>query len=105
MILPQISWGATFVGIVAFDTFVVGLGTYVFFKPKWWYIVLGATGTVTSASIYAVYRPMWGDSAFVASAIGLAVACIVVLGVSIYVLARIWMDTLKEKRRQKEVKQ
>jgi hypothetical protein len=39
----------------------------------------------------------------VISAVGLAVACILVLGISIYVLARIWRDTMKE-RKAKEVK-
>ncbi len=33
VIVPQMGWEATFVGIVAFDTLVVGLGTYIFFKP------------------------------------------------------------------------
>ncbi|MGC8998723.1 MAG: hypothetical protein ACP5JW_04915 [Candidatus Bathyarchaeia archaeon] len=35
VMLPQMDWEATFVGIVAFDTLVVGLGTYTFFKPRW----------------------------------------------------------------------
>ena len=101
---PQISWETTFVGIVAFDSCVVGTGAYIFFKPKWWYIVLGAGASITGASIYALYRPTWGEAAFVTSAIALAVACILVLGVSVYVLARIWMDALKERKRKKEVK-
>jgi heme exporter protein D len=49
-------------------------------------------------------KPSWGQATFVVSAIALAVACVVVLGVSVYVLARIWRDTLKERRRKKEVK-
>ena len=103
---PQMSWEATFVTIVAFDTFVVGLGSYVFFKPKWWYIALGAGTAITGASIYAFFRPSWGAAAFVVSAIALGIACVLVLGVSVYILARIWVDTLKErKRRKKEVKQ
>jgi hypothetical protein len=102
---PQMSWEATFIGIVAFDTIVVGAGTYVFFKPKWWYIALGAGTAIAGASVYALFRPSWGEAAFVVSAIGLAIACVLVLGVSIYVLARIWIDTLKERKRRKEVKQ
>jgi 3D (Asp-Asp-Asp) domain-containing protein len=101
VIVPQISWETTFVGIVAFDTLVVGLGTYVFFKPKWWYIALGAGAAITGASIYAFYKPSWGAAAFVTSAIALAIACVLVLGVSVYVLAKIWIETLKERKRRK----
>jgi len=102
---PHMSWEATFIGIVAFDIVVVGLGTYVFFKPKWWYIAIGAGTAITGASIYALYKPSWGEAAFVVSAIALALACVLVLGVSVYVLAKIWIDTLKERKRRKEVKQ
>jgi len=102
---PQMSWQATFIGIVAFDTVVVGVGTYVFFKPKWWYIAIGAGTAIAGASVYALFKPSWGESAFIVSAIALALACVIVLGVSIYVLARIWIDTLKERKRRKEVKQ
>jgi hypothetical protein len=102
---PHMSWEATFIGIVAFDTVVVGIGTYVFFKPKWWYIAIGAGTAITGASIYASFKPSWGEAAFVVSAIGLALACVIVLGVSIYVLAKIWVDTLKERKKRKEVKQ
>jgi len=102
---PQLSWEATFIGIVAFDTFVLGVGTYIFFKPKWWYIGLGAGAAITGATVYASLKPTWGQATFVVSAIGLGLACVLVLGVSVYVLAKIWIDTLKEKRRKKEVKQ
>jgi hypothetical protein len=99
---PQMSWEATFVTIVAFDTFVVGAGTYVFFKPKWWYIALGAGTAITGACMYTLVKPSWGAAAFVVSAIALGIACVLVLGVSIYILARIWMDTLKERKRKKK---
>lgn len=104
VILPQMSWETTFIAIVALDTIVVGLGTYVFFRPKWWYITLGAGAAVTGAGVYVAAKPSWGQSVFVVSAIGLAVACILVLGISIYVLARIWTDTMKDKRKAREVK-
>jgi len=103
IILPTMSWETTFIAMVALDTMVVGIGTYVFFKPKWWYIALGAGTATTGAGVYAAIQPTWGQSVFVVSAISLAVACILVLSISIYVLARIWTDTLKE-RRKKEVK-
>jgi hypothetical protein len=105
LMAPQISWESTFIAVVGFDTLVVGLGTYVFFKPKWWYIAVGAGTTISIASIYVLYRPTWGQPTFVVSAIALAIACVLVLGISLYVLARIWMDTLKERRKKKEVKQ
>jgi hypothetical protein len=104
VMVPQISWEATFIGIVSLDTFVVGLGTYIFFKPKWWYIAVGAGTAITGAGIYASIKPTWGESAFVLSAIGLAVACVIVLGISVYVLGKIWMETLKERKRKREVK-
>jgi 3D (Asp-Asp-Asp) domain-containing protein len=106
VMVPQMSGEATFIAIVAFDTFVVGLGTYVFFKPKWWYIALGAGTAITGASVYVFFQPSWGAAVFVVSAIALAIACVLVLGASVYILTRIWIDTLKErKRRKKEVKQ
>lgn len=104
VIVPQMSWESTFIAIVAFDTLVVGLGTYIFFKPKWWYVALGAGSTVTGASVYALIKPSWGESAFITSAVALAIACVLVLGVSVYVLAKIWTDNLKERKRKREVK-
>ncbi|MGQ9538992.1 MAG: hypothetical protein ACUVTE_05380 [Candidatus Bathycorpusculaceae bacterium] len=88
-------------GIVAFDTLVVGLGTYMFFKPKWWYIALGAGTTIAGAAAYAVYKPSWGEAAFIASAAALAIACAIVLALSAYVLVKIWIETLKERKRRK----
>jgi hypothetical protein len=35
---------------------------------------------------------------------GLAIACVLVLTISVYVLAKIWIETLKERKRKKEVK-
>jgi hypothetical protein len=101
---PAMSWESTFVGIVAFDTFVVGLGAYVFFKPKWWYVACGAGTAIAGASIYVLYKPTWGQGTFVVSAIALAIACVLVLGISIYVLARMWLESAREKRRRQEVK-
>jgi hypothetical protein len=104
VILPLVSWEATFIAIVAFDTFVVGLGTYVFFKPKVWYLALGAGSAISVASVYAVLKPSWGEATFIVSAIALGIACVLVLGASIYILARIWVDTLKHRKKRKEVK-
>ena len=101
IMLPQMGWEATFVGIVAFDTLVVGLGTYIFFKPRWWYIALGAGTAITAAAAYAAYKPSWGEAAFIASATALAIACAIVLAVSAYVLVKIWIETLKERKKRK----
>jgi 1,4-dihydroxy-2-naphthoate octaprenyltransferase len=60
IMVPQMSWEATFIGIVAFDTLVVGLGTYVFFKPKWWYIALGAGAAITGAA-YTPWLSLRGE--------------------------------------------
>ena len=99
-IVPQFSWEATFIGIVAFDTFVIGFGTYLFFKPKWWYIVIGGAAAITGAAVYAVYNPSAGAGVFVVSAIALAIACVIVLSVSIYIFVRIWKETLRERNRK-----
>ncbi len=101
VIVPQMGWEATFVGIVAFDTLVVGLGTYIFFKPKWWYIALGAGTAIAGAAAYAIYKPSWGEAAFIASAAALALACAIVLALSAYVLVKIWIETLKERKKRK----
>ncbi len=98
VMIPQLSWEATFMGIVAFDVLVVGLGTYVFFKPRSSYILAGSASAITGAGIYAAVKPTWGNAAFVVSAIGLAIACVIVLGISVYVLARIWRETMKERK-------
>jgi hypothetical protein len=100
-ILPQTSWEATFIGIVALDTFVIGFGTYMFFKPKWWYIALGAGAAITGAAIYALYNPSTGTGIFVTSAIALAISCTLVLAVSLYIIVRIWKETLREKNRKR----
>jgi hypothetical protein len=89
-IFPEVSSEATFIGIVAFDTFVVGFGTYLFFKPKWWYIVVGSGAAIAGAIIYTLYKPTWDTGVFVASAIALAIACMIVLSVSLYIFVRIW---------------
>ena len=104
VIIPQLSWHATFMGIVAFDTFVVGLGVYIFFRPKWWNVAIGAGTAIAGASMYTMFKPLWGAAVFVVSAIALAIACALVLGVSIYILSRIWINTLRERKTRKEVK-
>jgi hypothetical protein len=100
-IFPEVSWETTFIGIVAFDTFVVGFGTYLFFKPKWWYIGIGSAAAIIGAIIYTIVKPTWDTGVFLASAIALAIACMIVLTVSVYIFVRIWKETLKEKRKRR----
>jgi hypothetical protein len=100
-IFPPVSWEVTFVGIVAFDTFVVGFGAYMFFKPKWWYIAIGSAAAIAGATVYTLYKPTWDTGVFVASAIALAIACMIVLSVSVYIFVRIWKETLKDKKRKR----
>jgi hypothetical protein len=100
----NLSWGVTFVGIVALSTVVIGVSTYLFFKPKWWYIAVGSWLAITGASIIAISQPPWGQATLAVSVIAFVAACVIVLSISIYVLARNWLDTLKEKKMKKEVK-
>lgn len=101
IMLPAVAPEFVFVAIIAFDTLVVGVGTYIFFKPKWWHIALGVCAMVVGASFYVFIQPIWGSSAFVVCAIALGIACIMVLGASIYVLLRLWWEALNEKRNKR----
>jgi hypothetical protein len=101
IIYPNVPWETTFVGIVAFDTFVIGAGTYLFFKPKWWHVALVGGAAITGATAYAVLRPASGASVFVVSALALAIACIFVLLTSVYILVRIWKETRNENNRKR----
>jgi hypothetical protein len=101
IMFPNVAWETTFVGIVAFDTFVIGAGTYLFFKPKWWHVALVGGAAITGATAYAVLKPASGASVFVVSALALAIACIFVLAISVYILVRIWKETRTEKDRKR----
>jgi hypothetical protein len=101
IMFPNVAWETTFVGIVAFDTFVIGAGTYLFFKPKWWHVALVGGAAITGATAYAILKPASGASVFVVSALALAIACIFVLAISVYILVRIWKETKTEKDRKR----
>ncbi|MCW4047507.1 MAG: hypothetical protein NWE99_08115 [Candidatus Bathyarchaeota archaeon] len=101
VMFPHVAWEATFVGVVAFDTFVIGAGTYLFFKPKWWHVALVGGAAIAGATAYAFFKPTGGTSVFVVSAIALALACIFVLATSVYILVRIWKETRIEKDRKR----
>jgi hypothetical protein len=70
-------------------------------KPKWWYIAIGSTAAITGAAVYTLIKPTWDTGVFVASAIALAIACMIVLSVSVYIFVRIWKETLKDKKRKR----
>jgi len=100
LMLPTFTAQHTFIAIVAFDTLVVSLALYIFFKPRWQYLVSGATAIIISSAAYTFARPQWGEATFIIAAIALGIACIMVLGASIYILARIWIETLKARKRR-----
>jgi hypothetical protein len=52
----------------------------------------------------AIVQPSWGQATFKVSVIAFAVACAIVLGINVYVLAINLKDTLKERNMKKEVK-
>jgi len=77
IMVPQLFQEDVLIAIIALGTFIVGLGASVFFKPKSWYMALGAGTIVTSTSLYALFKPAWGGAAFMMLAIALAAACAV----------------------------
>jgi hypothetical protein len=77
IMVPQLFGEDALIAIIALGTFMTGLGASIFFKPKSWYIALGAGTIVTTTSLYTVFKPAWGGSAFMTLAIALAAACAV----------------------------
>ena len=87
VLLPPVPFETTFIGIVAFDAFVIGFGIRRFFKAKWWHVALAVGSPACAFSALFLET-----AAFVVSAIALAAACAVVLAVSLHSLMR----TIKE---------
>jgi hypothetical protein len=102
--LPQLSLDLMFLGVFTFDTIVVSISIYALIKPKWWQITLPTTALLIGATAFASAKPTLGEAAFIAGAIYiyiiLGIACVGVLGASLYVLLRFWL----EKQKEKEVK-
>jgi len=102
-VVPFVPMEFVFLGVVGFDTFVVGLGIYLFLKPRWYYIAIPGGLIVAVASVFAALKPSLSDASvigsggFVVLAVVLGVACVIVLGASIYVLLRLWKE--KHERR------
>ena len=74
LLFATIPWEATFIALFAFDTLVVGLGTYVFFKPKLWHITFSSAAAIAGATVYAFSQPSSG-AFFVVSALALGIGC------------------------------
>jgi hypothetical protein len=74
---PQLFGQDVLIAIVGLGTFMVGLGASVFFKPKSWYIALGAGTIVASTSLYVLFKPAWGEAASMMLVIALPTACAV----------------------------
>jgi hypothetical protein len=98
MSLPQVSMSSIFVAVVTLDTLVVSIGVYVFLRPKLLHITAVGTAIITAASLYTLFRPAWQNAAFLTFALLLGVACIIVLGASIFILLRLWRETKKPKQ-------
>jgi len=99
VVVPTLSLESIFFLILAFDTMVLGVSIYVFFKPKWVDITVTGIAVIVAVSLYALLVPTWRNMTFVASAIILGVAVFMVLGASIYVLLRLVWENIKKKRR------
>jgi hypothetical protein len=93
VMFPPVSCETTFIGIVAFDAFVIGFGIYRFFRPKWWHIAL-----TVGAATCAFSALFLGTAVFVFSAVALAAACTVVLAASLHSLARIVKENFGENK-------
>ena len=77
MIVPQLLGQDILIVIVGLGTFMGGLGASIFFKPKSWYIAIGVGTIVASTCLYALFRPMWGEAAFMMLAVSLPPACVI----------------------------
>ncbi len=97
--LPQLPLGLMFVSVFAFDVFVVCASIYALIKPKWWQITVPAISLIIGAVAFVAVKPVLGEAAFIAGAIYvyivLGIACAGVLGASLYVLLRFWLEKRK----------
>jgi len=90
--LPPLPPDIIFIGVIFFDTLVIGLGIYLFLQPKWWHIAVAVTTVLAGAIAYTLLKPTWKETAFTAFATILGIACVGVLAASIYVLIRLWRE-------------
>lgn len=95
---PQLPISSIFVAVVALDTLVVSAGVYIFLRPKLLHITAVGATIITAASLYTLFKPAWQNLTFVTFAVILGVACIIVLGASVFILLRLWRETKKPKQ-------
>ncbi|MEM2103216.1 MAG: hypothetical protein QXM22_06860 [Candidatus Bathyarchaeia archaeon] len=98
VVLPSLPMDSIFVAVVTLDTVVVGVGVYLFLRPKWWHITATGSAIVIAASLYTLLKPAWQNTTFLVFAVLLGVACFIVLGASIFILLRLWWESKKEKQ-------
>lgn len=96
--LPQVPMSYIFVAVVTLDTLVVSAGVYVFLRPKLLHVTAVGTTVITAASLYTMFKPSWQNVTFLTFAMILGVACIIVLGASIFILLRLWRENKKTKQ-------
>jgi len=96
--LPQLAMDTVFIAVVTLDTVVVGVGVYLFLRPKWWHVTATGSAVIVAASLYTLLKPAWQNMTFLVFAILLGVACFIVLGASIYILLRLWVENKKGKQ-------
>lgn len=99
--LPQISLDLMFISVFTFDTLVVSASIYALIKPKWWQIATPTIALLIGATAFMSIKPTMGEVSFIAGAIYiyiiLGIACVGVLGASLYVLLRLWREKQKAK--------
>jgi hypothetical protein len=98
MSFPQLPMSSIFVAVFSLDTAVVGTGIYVFRKPKLLHVTAVGTLMIAAASFYALFKPAWQNLVFLTFAMILGVACIIVLGVSVCTLPRLWKENTKPRQ-------
>jgi hypothetical protein len=96
--IPVLPMSSIFVGVVTLDTLVVGVGVYVFLRPKWWHIATTGIALVLAAGFYTLFIPAWQNVTFLTFAAILGAACVIVLGASVYILLRLWWENKKQKQ-------
>ena len=95
---PQLPTSFIFLAVVSLDTVVVGVGVYMFLRPRLLHITSVGATVITAASLYTMFKPAWQSVAFLTFALILGVACIIVLGAGIYILQRLWKENKKQKQ-------
>jgi hypothetical protein len=98
MSFPQLPTSSIFLTVVSLDIVVIGVGVYMFLRPKLLHVTAVGATVITGASLYTLFKPAWQSVAFLTFAMILGVACIIVLGASIYILQRLWKENKKQKQ-------